>query len=230
VALLDGAPRTVKLLAAGPVTTASITREQFQKILHDEPEAAVGLLPALAVVVRDLLRAEAERVPDHSRTGDWRGEDEASGAAVAEVLTGPEAARWIPLLRNVAIFSALNERQLRHIARLFTIERFEDGAAVMVAGAPGDSFHVILEGDVLLRTPSGHARELGEDDCFGELSLIDSTIRAATVTAVGELVTAMLSRSKFERMLKEEPAVARALATGLVGIIRDLEGSLIGGT
>lgn len=226
--LLDGAPRTVSFVAAGPVTTASITKFQFEKILHQEPGAAAGLLPALAVIIRELLRADAGRIPDTSQTGDWR--DEPGGPAkgdAAEVLTGADAEAWLLLLRSVGIFSALDDKQLRRVARLFTIERYAGGSALMVAGAAGDSFHVILKGKARVTTPGGHSRELGEDDCFGELSLIDNSIRSATVVAAGELVTAMLSRSAFKRMLKEEPAVAFGLAVGMVGIIRDLEGAVI---
>jgi CRP-like cAMP-binding protein len=228
VALLDGAPRTVTLRAAGPVTTASITKFQFEKILRDEPGAATALLPALAVVIRDLLRADIERIPDHSQAGEWR-EAPAGGAEVgaAQQLTGADAEAWLSLLRNVGIFSALKDKQLRHVARLFTIERFADGTALTVAGAPGDSFHVILEGRARVFTPSGHGRELRANDCFGELSLIDHSIRSGTVIAEGDLVTAMLTGAEFDRMLKQEPAVGFGLATGLVGIIRDLESAVL---
>lgn len=225
VALLDGAPRTVTLIAAGPVTTASITKEQFEQILHEEPAAAAQLLPGLVLVIRDLLAADAERLPDHSRADEWCGLGAPRRDSVAKVLSGPDAQEWLPLLRGVKIFSGLDDKQLRHIAGLFTIERFSDGDAVTIVGDPGDSFHVILKGQARVCTAGGHLRELGDDDCFGELALIDASVRSATVTAVGELVTGMLTRSQFQKMLKQEPRVAFGLATGLVGVIRDLEGS-----
>ncbi|MBE0528286.1 MAG: cyclic nucleotide-binding domain-containing protein, partial [Thermoleophilia bacterium] len=71
--------------------------------------------------------------------------------------------------------------------------------------------------------PSGHSRELGADDCFGELALIDGAPRSATVSAIGELTTAKIMRSDFQKLLKAEPAVAIGLLDGLVGIVRDLQ-------
>ena len=111
------------------------------------------------------------------------------------------------------------------MARLFTIERYADGDTVVMAGARGDSLHVILNGSARVRTPSGHTATLGADDCFGELALIDGAPRSATVTAVGELTTARLDRSAFTKLLKAEPGIAVGLLDGLVGIVRDMEGA-----
>jgi CRP/FNR family transcriptional regulator len=83
--------------------------------------------------------------------------------------------------------------------------------------------HIILDGRARVRTPSGHTAVLGEDDCFGELALIDGAPRSATVTAVGELTTAMVTRKEFQKLLKSEPEVAIGLLDGLVRTIRDLQ-------
>ena len=76
-------------------------------------------------------------------------------------------------LRHVGVFEALNEQHLRRVAKLFTIERYADGDTVVLAGARGDSLHIILNGRARVRTPGGHTRALSDDDCFGELALID---------------------------------------------------------
>ena len=139
------------------------------------------------------------------------------------MLEGRDALGWLLLLRHVGVFEALNEQHLRRVARLFTIERYADGDTVVLAGARGDSLHIILNGRARVRTPGGHTRALGADDCFGELALIDGAPRSATVTAVGELTTAKLSRSAFTKLLKAEPGIAVGLLDGLVEIVRDMQ-------
>lgn len=225
LALIDGGPRAASVTAAGPVTVARIDRQSFHTLLADEPELAAGLLPGVALIARDLLRADAEALPDHATVGDWRADAGAAGLAEApgKELEGRDALGWLLLLRHVSIFGALNENHLRHVARLFTVERYADGDVVVFAGARGDALHLILDGRARVRTPSGHTKDLGADDCFGELALIDGAPRSATVTAVGELTTARLKRTDFARLLKSEPGIAIGLLSGLVAIIRDMQ-------
>ena len=54
LALLDGAPRAATVAAVGELTTASIARSAFLKLLREEPAIAVGLLPGLVGIVRGL--------------------------------------------------------------------------------------------------------------------------------------------------------------------------------
>ena len=224
LSLIDGRPRAATVTAAGPVKVARIGREDFRALLAEEPGLAVGLLPGVAAVARDLLRADAVALPDHGQVGDWRaGDDTSLAEAAGDELDGREALGWLLLLRHVGVFEALNENHLRRVAKLFTIERFADGDNVVIAGAPGDSMHVILNGRARVRTPGGHTATLGADDCFGELALIDGAPRSATVTAVGELTTAKLDRAAFAKLLKAEPGIAVGLLDGLVAIVRDME-------
>ena len=104
-----------------------------------------------------------------------------------------------------------------------TVERYDRGATIVVAGAPGDALHVILNGRARVRTPGGHTRALDTNDCFGELALIDGAPRAATVTAVSELTTARIARADFQKLLKAEPDMAIGLLDGVMPTVRDLQ-------
>ena len=225
LSLIDGGPRAATVSAVGPVTVARIDRGDFRALLVDEPALAAGLLPGVALIARDLLRADAGALPDHAQVGEWRSGDDAGELAEAtgKELEGRDALGWLLLLRHVGVFEALNENHLRRVAKLFTIERYADGDTVVLAGARGDSLHVILNGRARVRTPGGHARALDADECFGELALIDGAPRSATVAAVGELTTAKLARSDFNKLLKAEPGIAVGLLDGLVGIVRDMQ-------
>jgi len=224
LSLIDGLPRAATVTAMGPVRVARVGREDFRALLTEEPALAAGLLPGVAAVARDLLRADAEATAESIGA---RGASQAvSGEAVEarpEEIQGREALGWLMLARHVGTFQALNEKQLRKVAKLFTIERYADRDTVILAGARGDSLHVILNGRARVRTPGGHSVALGPDACFGELALIDGAPRSATVTAVGDLTTAMLTRSDFTKLLKSEPGIAVGILDGLVAIVRDME-------
>jgi CRP-like cAMP-binding protein len=125
-------------------------------------------------------------------------------------------------LREVPLFQAMTTRHLKRVAALAAVSRYH-GAPVVRAGTRGDAFHVILAGTAQVRTPDGYARLLQAGDSFGELALLDGAPRAASVVAVGELITARIARAAFLKLLRDEPAIAVGLARGLVQVIRDLQ-------
>ena len=100
---------------------------------------------------------------------------------------------------------------------------FTQGSQVVRAGARGDACYVILDGGAQVETPAGHTHKLSEGDYFGELALLDGAPRAATVSAIGSLRTARISRAAFLKLLKDEPAIGVGLAHGRVAIVRDLQ-------
>lgn len=222
LSLIDGRPRAAGVVAAGPVTTACIARSDFQALLHDEPALAAKLLPGVVLIFRDIARTDEERIPDVSESGDRRGEG-GPGESRAAVIEGRDAIGWSLLLRHAGIFSALDEAHLRRVAALFTIEHFADGDTVVLAGMPGDAMYIILDGQARVRTPGGHTRTLGAEDCFGELALIDGAPRAASVAAVGGLTVGRASRKDFQKLLKDEPGMAVGLLEGLIRTVRDLQ-------
>ncbi len=228
LSLLDGAPRMATVVASGPTVAACVGRDAFQKLLHDEPTFAPGLLKGLTLVARDLMRLDVQRIVDHGKLGDWEAVTDgrhARSEAVGKVMQGKEALGWLSILGHVGIFQGIPERDLRRVAKAATVERYPDGAVVVLAGALGDSMHIILNGRARVRTPGGHTRALGEDDCFGELALLDGGNRSATVTAVGELTTARIDRKAFQKLLKDEPGLAVGLLDGLVRTVRDMQGA-----
>jgi CRP-like cAMP-binding protein len=137
--------------------------------------------------------------------------------------TTPLHPGWLPVLARVPLFASLSKRHLRHVADLAELKRYKHGAQIVRAGAQGNAFFVILDGSAEVITPAGHRHTLKAGDYFGELALLDGAPRAATVEASSSLATAKISRTAFQRLLKEEPAIGVGLAQGLVAIIRDLQ-------
>ena len=130
---------------------------------------------------------------------------------------------WVPVLARVPLFQALSKRHLQRVARLAELKRYSPGSQVVREGARGDAFYIILDGGAQVTAPKGRGKELGEADYFGELALLDGAPRSATVTAIGTLTTARISRTAFLNLLKEEPAMGAGLAQGLVALVRDLQ-------
>ena len=57
IALIDGGPRTATVVATTPVTTLTITRKRFHKMLEEDPSIVLSMLEELAKRLRNNERS-----------------------------------------------------------------------------------------------------------------------------------------------------------------------------
>jgi len=126
-------------------------------------------------------------------------------------------------LQRVPLFSGFTEGELRRVAELSRIVEAPAGTLVTQIGEPGDSFFVIIDGTVAVRTPVGAGSELRPGDFFGEMSLLDGEPRSATIAAVTDLRLLIVDRSHFWRLLDEAPDLIKRILTILSRRVRHLE-------
>ena len=123
------------------------------------------------------------------------------------------------LVRNqVQAIADCTPETMLELARGLQAQTYPPGANVVEQGALGDTFFIIIEGEaeVVVRQANGSEAvlsRLSSGQFFGEMALLGSGRRAATVRASGTrpLRAAELDRGAFERMLSEsETFKARA--------------------
>jgi CRP-like cAMP-binding protein/Zn-dependent protease len=106
-------------------------------------------------------------------------------------------------LSSLPFFRGLNGQELDRISARMRTVRFAPDEVIFSAGDPGDRYYVIREGKALVTLPGGRTvRTLGPGDTFGELALLFSRPRTATVTAVGSLVVAALEQVDFVALVR----------------------------
>ncbi len=125
----------------------------------------------------------------------------------------------IALLEQVPLFAGLSRRHLGRVASVAAPKHYLAGEAVVRVGAAGDAFFIILDGDARVEIP-GSPVTLEPGDFFGEMALVDGAPRAATVTAVTDLVVLTIPRQKFLALLVAEPKVTIAIMTTLAQRLR----------
>jgi CRP-like cAMP-binding protein len=137
--------------------------------------------------------------------------------------TAPSRDARIRHLQRVPLFSGFNEAELRRVADLSRIIEVRAGTFVTQIGEPGDSFFVIIDGTVAVRTPVGAGIQLQPGDFFGEMSLLDGEPRSATIVATTEVRLLVVDRSHFWQLLDETPDLVRRILTILSRRVRHLE-------
>jgi CRP/FNR family cyclic AMP-dependent transcriptional regulator len=117
----------------------------------------------------------------------------------------------VEALRQVPLFSNLDEKDLDQLSRQMHERRFPEGAEVTTEGATGAGFFVIVEGNADVSIGGEHRTTLGPGDHFGEVALIDDGVRSASITAATDLLCYGLTPWEFRPFVEDHPQVAWAL-------------------
>jgi CRP-like cAMP-binding protein len=130
----------------------------------------------------------------------------------------------VEVLEKVSLFSELNQRQLKRLARDFKERDFKPGTTPLKEGhMSGIGFFVITDGEASVAREGKEVARLGAGDHFGELGLISDRARTATVTAETDLSTVMLTSWEFKEFVRDNPDVAWKLLQHVVGLLADAE-------
>lgn len=131
----------------------------------------------------------------------------------------------VGLLRNVSLFSACNDKELKKIASLADELTVPAGSILTKEGEPGSEFFVIVKGKASVRIRKRKVAGLGPGSFIGEMSLLDRGPRVATVVADTPLDLLVLDARQFSSMLNQVPYIAKKLLVGMAERLRDLESS-----
>jgi CRP-like cAMP-binding protein len=125
-------------------------------------------------------------------------------------------------LKRVPLFSGLNQRQLRRLARGCKERDFRPGTKVVRQGhMSGVGFFVIRDGEAAVSVDGADVATLGPGDYFGELALVSKQLRTATVTAVTPLRCLVMMFWDFRDFAKRNPDVLWRLLEHVVGLLAD---------
>jgi CRP/FNR family cyclic AMP-dependent transcriptional regulator len=124
------------------------------------------------------------------------------------------------LLKEVPLFNLLDDQERSELATQLDVVRFGAGEVIFKVGEPGDSIYIVREGEVevFCKNDTGERMVLEvatRGDFFGELSLLDSGTRSASVVAVHETETLRLNRADLEKFLRLHPQAAMDLLAAL---------------
>ena len=135
---------------------------------------------------------------------------------MSQTMTTVPLMERVVFLRKVPLFADLEPMDLRPIATIATEHVFSDGDTIAEQGESGEEMYVIARGEVsvLAREPSGIDRTLAlrsTGDVIGEMAVITSRPRMATLVARGDVRLLTIARPQFEAILRERPKTALAV-------------------
>ena len=125
--------------------------------------------------------------------------------------------------RNLPIFAGCTEGQLEEIDRLADEVHVEAGRTVLRQGDLGQEFALIVSGEADVVKDGATVARLGPGAYFGEVALLDSITRTASVVAATDLTLEVIDRRGFNTLLDDLPSLSRSMLKGMAQRMAELE-------
>jgi|SRR5215204_151588 len=113
----------------------------------------------------------------------------------------------LELLRQVPLFSGCTKKELGEISTLADELSLPAGAKLIEEGRQGHEFFLLLDGTVDVQATGHEPKLLGAGSFFGEMALVSSRPRNATVTATSPVQVLVVHESGFRRLLHDSPQI-----------------------
>lgn len=119
-------------------------------------------------------------------------------------------------LRKIPLLAELNEADMERVRADIRVRSYVKRDVVVQKGAPGDNLLFLLTGSlqVIDITEDGRAiglRLLQPGDFFGEIAVINGSIRSASVVALTAVLVALLPRNTALHLFSHSPSVANKM-------------------
>lgn len=132
----------------------------------------------------------------------------------------------ILLLREIPIFADLSPEDLKRMAEIAHEEWYPQDTDIFHQGDEGSIMFVIVAGRVqVVRNSDGHEHvlaERGPGDFVGEMAIIDSVPRVATLHTASEVRVLAIDGETFKEILRERPEVSLAVLQSISRRLREL--------
>jgi CRP/FNR family transcriptional regulator len=132
------------------------------------------------------------------------------------------------VLASAALFSELSRRDLKRLASATITRAYKKGENIVTEGENAVAFYLITKGRVnVLRVGGGESQTalatLGPGEFFGEMAILDSYPRSASVVALEDTECLVLSRWDFLAEVRSNPFIAVQMLPVLSRRIRKLQ-------
>jgi GNAT superfamily N-acetyltransferase len=129
--------------------------------------------------------------------------------------------RIAQVAQEIPLFGGLNAEQIRRLAGVCTVSRFEPGAIIFREGSVSDRLYVVLDGkvEIAIDNMGRSVGFLSDGECLAELSLLSHAPHSATATAQTVVEAAVLDRQDLAELIRLRPDIGiqiyKNLAVGL---------------
>lgn len=134
----------------------------------------------------------------------------------------------IARLAAVPMFSSFSKKELASISRAADEVTRPAGHALIKENTEGYEAFVILDGTVTVTRKGKKLASLSAGEVIGELSLLESSLRSASVVCETDCTLLVMERQGFKQLLLETPNLSIKFLEALAGRLRSLDRTAYG--
>ena len=138
-----------------------------------------------------------------------------------EDIRSKELSLKINVLKGMPIFRYLSYRELVRLMNITQVRRYEEGEVIIEEGTDGEELFILLEGKAKLSKAGSYITTLEQGDHFGEMALVDSAPRSATIAAEGHARLMIITRTDFYEIIRNESKLSVKLLWSFVQVLTD---------
>jgi len=207
-----------------------LTREVLSKVL-DDPDPSVRHAAVRAVSGGSTSSPEMPAIDPALLAQTTMGIGKAGVYATLDAnaaMASLTAIEKMMLIRQVPIFAQLDAEDLEELASIVEERRIEPDRDLFREGEVGDAVYLIVKGAVRVYVggmggrPETTLNELGAGACIGEMAVLDSAPRSASVRALERVRALRVPGEGFKRVLSERPEMSEAIVAELVRRMRGM--------
>jgi CRP/FNR family cyclic AMP-dependent transcriptional regulator len=135
------------------------------------------------------------------------------------------------LIRKIDFFSGLDDKILNKISDACIARQFTKNETIVRQGEMGLGLYIIARGRVKVDREQGGARtqvaELGAEQFFGDMALLDNKPRSATVTGIEDTECLLLTRDSFVKLMNKYPEIPIRMAKVLAERLREANEKIV---
>lgn len=151
------------------------------------------------------------------RVGETAPAATASAASAAQRVG--DAGLKLDALKALQMFRYLSYRELVRVANVTSVVDAAADERLFAEGDAGDTMYVVLTGAVRLEKAGVTVAALGKGQHFGEMALVDRSVRSLTAVATEASRLVVLKRKDFYEIIKKEPELATKLLWSFVQVL-----------
>ncbi|HEY2805737.1 MAG TPA: HEAT repeat domain-containing protein [Gemmatimonadales bacterium] len=135
----------------------------------------------------------------------------------------------ILFLKGAAIFDRVNGEDLAPLARIAEVQAYAPGEVIVHEGEQGQALYILVHGSANVEHGGRVIAKLGPGDVVGEMAVLDSEPRSATVRATSEAEALRIGSEEFYEILHEQIDIAEGVIRMLSRRIRQLDAEVAAG-
>lgn len=134
-----------------------------------------------------------------------------------EIPIAPTTSDLSTLLRRITYFESCTDIELRSLIEQGYRKRFAAGHTIFKENDPGESFYIILSGqvEILSEKKETSIGILKAGEFFGEISLLTGMPRPYTIRTLEEVSLFVVDRNALQKLLKDHKGLAEQIAQRL---------------